>query len=127
MCQGTSIIYTSESVLNTPGYFNGRNYPNDQDCKRVVRFEEESSVLVEFLGEFDIEDHSTCGWDFLEIRNGEDKESPVVMKVCGRTKPQSITLQSSSIWIRFYTDRYVTGIGFALKVTQVARPECKFQ
>ena len=64
-----------------------------------------------------------CDSDFIEIRDGEDEESPLIMKLCGSKKPEVMYSQGRSLWIRFQS--YYTFKGFSLKVTQVEPPECK--
>ena len=66
-----------------------------------------------------------CDFDFIEIRNGESADSPLIMKECGPKKPQTLTKMGNSIWIRFVSDYGGNYKGFALKITKVARSERK--
>ena len=107
----------------SPGY--PANYPEGKTCERVVRFEEKSSIRIEFLGEFELEMFKKGCFDFVEIRSGDDENSPLIMKVCGNTKPQVIVLSGNSAWIKFFSDRFTNKKGFYLLVTQVKNGECK--
>ena len=124
ICVSIGIITSSETVIRSPGYSDS-NYPNNQNCEKIVRFEEGTSIQMEFVGAFYLEHHASCKYDFIEIRNGETDDSPSIMKVCGSTKPQITISQGSSVWMKFKSDAYSNGQGFALKVSQVTRPKCK--
>ena len=100
------------------------NYPRYQDCRRIVRFGEGSSVRVEFFDEFHVGDQGSCYFDFVDIRDGENEESPSIMKLCGNKKPQVTYSQGRSLWIRFKSG-YAGYKGFSLQVTQVDPPERK--
>ena len=83
-------------------------------------------MQIEFLGELEMGSAfsmTACYNDFIEIRDGEDEESPLIMKLCGSKKPEVMYSQGRSLWIRFQS--YYTFKGFSLKVTQVEPPECK--
>ena len=85
----------------------------------VVRFPEGKSVVLEFVGEFEIESHSSCSYDFIEIRNGTTSDSPILMKICGNTNPKIRATNGNSIWIKFRSDSGGNKNGFGLKVTQI--------
>ena len=56
---------------------------------------------------FDLEYGEDCGYDWVEVLYGDYSE-----KFCGDTVPEVITSCGSSVVIKFYSDRYITGAGF---------------
>ena len=107
----------------SPGYPN--QYPSHQNCHRIVRFQEGSSVQIEFFGEFRIGSSSTCSSQYVEIRDGDNQDSPSIMKVCGSKKPQVTYSEGRSVSIKFVSSYGSYHKGFSLKVTEVSLPECK--
>ena len=56
--------------ITSPGYPNKYNYPNDvNSCITTLYANEGQPIALEFE-EFDIEDHSRCRYDYLEVLNG---------------------------------------------------------
>ena len=108
----------------SPGYPN-KNYPTYQNCERIVRFQRETPFRIEFLGEFELEaswDGSDC-YDYVEIRNGENSNSPLIMKVCSDENLRATTLIGSSVWAKFQSDGGTTYKGFSLAITQLAQSD----
>ena len=119
ICRTTSKINYSGVIIKSPGYPNS-NYPNEQKCERVVRFNENKLITIEFFWDFDVEycwDWDKCDCDFIEIRNGDNSNSPLVSKECGWDKPPSKTFNGSSIWMRFKSDAGTPKTGFAFRIS----------
>ena len=49
----------------------------------------------------DIEWHSTCLYDYLEIRDGGSEQSEVLTKLCGDEIPNPIQTTQNEAWIRW--------------------------
>ena len=68
---------------------------------------------------FDVQAHRGCLTDFLEIRDGMDLDSPLLGKFCGSTIgsdiPTSIQSTQQNLRIRFSSNYFTNGQGFALK------------
>lgn len=88
----------------------------------MFQFQEETSFQIKFLGDFEFEGYG-CKYDFIEIRNGDTKDAPLVVKACGDVKPKVPTLIGSSVWIKFKSDGSGNKKGFSLKVTKLSRSE----
>lgn len=116
ICDGPDEI-SSPSFITSPEYPEN-NYPDDKDCERVIRFEEEKSAVIEFVGEFEIEDDPQCLYDYLEIRNGTNSNSQLITEVCGNDRPETITIYGNVVWIKFKSDSSVNKKGFRIKVWQ---------
>lgn len=51
-----------------------------------------------------VEQHDTCSYDYVEVRDGLDEESPLVGRYCGYDIPEDIKTQSNKMWIKFVSD-----------------------
>ena len=62
---------------------------------------------------------------FVEIRDGGDENSTLIMRVCGYKKPLPTCSQGSSVLIRFQSNYDWNTKGFSLKVSPVDQSEGK--
>ncbi|CAG0918336.1 unnamed protein product [Notodromas monacha] len=71
------------------------------------------AIRLQFLA-FDIESHSRCGYDFLEIRDGDLPTSPLIGKFCGGPDetPDPIISSANYLYVMFRTDGSVANHGF---------------
>ena len=86
----------------------------------MVHFGENTPFSIEFLGKFEMQ--RDCDKDFVEIRNGEDVDAPLILKGCGNTKPDATTLLGSSVKITFKSGSY-GAFGFSLKISKLAESD----
>ena len=80
------------------------------DVLQIKRF-----VSKKYWFRFQIENHDSCVYDFLEFRDGADDESRVIGKHCGYKIPQGIKSTGNILWVRFKSDGSVQKPGFAAK------------
>ena len=95
------------------------NYPNsyndNSDCQITISFSDSPTVLIEFDPNYEIESHSSCSYDYLEIRDGPSADSPLIgSRICGSTAPQPIQSTGNSMTLIFHTDGSVTKTGFKI-------------
>ncbi|KAJ8389047.1 hypothetical protein AAFF_G00124440 [Aldrovandia affinis] len=106
-CGGT---YTqSEGIIISPNWPN--NYAHNRQCVYIIRLPAGEVVSLNFT-HMDLESHSGCNFDFVEVRDGMAETGPLIGKYCGSTLPAPITSISSSLWIRFKSDSSVSRAGF---------------
>ncbi|XP_067041555.1 tolloid-like protein 1 [Acropora muricata] len=55
---------------------------------------------------------SKCKDEYLEVRDGHSRTSPLIGKYCGRRKPPSIWSSGSRMWIRYSSGQTATRQGF---------------
>uniref|UniRef100_A0A8C9T046 Metalloendopeptidase n=1 Tax=Scleropages formosus TaxID=113540 RepID=A0A8C9T046_SCLFO len=60
-----------------------------------------------------IERHDSCGYDYLEVRDGNSDSSPLLGRFCGYDKPDDIKTSSNQLWMKFVSDGSVNKAGFA--------------
>lgn len=106
-CGGTYI--ESEGVIISPNWPN--NYAHNRQCIYLIRMPIGETVALNFT-HMDLESHSSCTFDYVEIRDGNGETDPLIGKYCGSTLPTPITSTSNSLWIRFKSDGSVNRAGF---------------
>ena len=92
---------------NHPG-----NYESNKVCQITIRFSERVRIRFEA---FNIESHSSCNYDYLEVRDGESSSSNLIgSKLCGTTIPEAMESSGSSMTLIFRSDSSVVRSGFKL-------------
>ncbi|CAI9720654.1 Hypothetical predicted protein [Octopus vulgaris] len=102
-------------IIESPGF--PRQYGNRNNCTWVIRALYRNNVRLEF-SHFDIEPGLNCKYDYLEVRNGDQANSPLLGKFCGRTLPSRLTSSNSALRLRFVTDSSVVKLGFRVEYFQ---------
>ena len=93
---------------NWPG-----NYPNDLDQELDPIVVAQGMVIFIEFTEFNIEDHSSCDYDYLMI---EDGDGTVLMeKSCGTSLPANIRSKTNVVKLIFKTDKDTTRSGWEVK------------
>uniref|UniRef100_A0A671XF34 Cubilin n=1 Tax=Sparus aurata TaxID=8175 RepID=A0A671XF34_SPAAU len=87
--------------LKSPGWPDV--YPHNMDCTIILKAPQ-NSIISFFFNSFDVESHSNCQFDYLEIRNGSTADSPLIGKFCGSTLPSPVFPQSNLLYLRFKSD-----------------------
>ena len=54
-------------------------------------------------------------FDFVELREGEHEDSPLIGRYCGREIPTSYASQANTIFVRFKTDHSIGHDGFRIR------------
>ncbi|RWS11455.1 cubilin-like protein, partial [Dinothrombium tinctorium] len=108
-CGGT---YTRES-----GFIRSPNFPADysgsRSCTWIIKAQEGHKISLD-VRTFEIEPGPTCNFDFLEIRNGQYYDSPLVGKFCGTTITKYIVSHSNALYLQFKSDDTVSSKGFEI-------------
>eukprot|EP00058_Branchiostoma_floridae_P006984 XP_002592472.1 hypothetical protein BRAFLDRAFT_68958 [Branchiostoma floridae] len=73
------------------------------------------AVQLDFVETFDIETASSCGFDFVQVLEGQTGDSPILGTFCGTTVPPTVRTAGSTMTVRFRTDGSVTRTGFKAK------------
>ncbi|XP_071787824.1 cubilin-like isoform X2 [Asterias amurensis] len=118
-CGGT---FTNPSgVIQTPTHLD--SYRHSQNCSWIITVSDDRSVSLKFSS-MDIEPHSSCIYDYIEIYDGADSNSPMLaQRLCGTTPPTDAIISSgSSMLVRFVSDFSVSGDGFVAAYQEVIGP-----
>ena len=101
-CGGT--FTDASGIITSPGYPNtyGDNesciYTIDQPNGTFVKLTLLSIDIANFSGtwnydfDYDSVDETTCGYDFLEIRDGDNTKSPLMERLCGNENDMSLPM-----------------------------------
>uniref|UniRef100_A0A8C5FRN7 Metalloendopeptidase n=1 Tax=Gadus morhua TaxID=8049 RepID=A0A8C5FRN7_GADMO len=92
----------------------GDNYPPGVDCHWVVWAEKGYGVEVEFLL-FETEEETDCGYDYVELYDGADLNSPRLGRYCGNGPPEEVYSAGDTIVLLFRSDDSVNKKGFHLR------------
>ncbi|XP_046451773.1 cubilin-like isoform X2 [Daphnia pulex] len=109
LCGGT--YYTETGMIASPGFPTG--YQPSLDCTWIIRAPLNRQIQLN-ITDFDMENHTQCQMDYLEIRNGGGPTSPLIGNFCGRNIPRTIPSHSHEMFIRLVTDYSLFGRGFRL-------------
>ncbi|KAI4575387.1 hypothetical protein MJG53_011590 [Ovis ammon polii x Ovis aries] len=94
--------------LYSPGW--PESYSNGANCMWLIQAPD-STVELNILS-LDIESHSTCSYDKLVIRDGDNSMAQELAVLCGREVPGPIRSTGEFMVIHFTSDISVTGAGF---------------
>ncbi|XP_078586715.1 astacin-like metalloendopeptidase [Branchiostoma floridae x Branchiostoma japonicum] len=94
------------------------NYLDAATCRYLVNATAGSTVTISFQT-FDVESHTSCGYDVMRVYDGEDTSSPVLASMCGSTRPAPITSSGDRLMIEFVSDASVNGQGYVIQYTTV--------
>lgn len=61
---------------------------------------------------FELEAHPSCGYDYVDVRDGNTLQSPLLGRFCGRVVPDMLRSSGNSMLINFVTDPTVAHGGF---------------
>ncbi|XP_069007315.1 cubilin [Embiotoca jacksoni] len=106
-CGGT--FTASEGIIISPNWPN--NYAHDRQCIYLIRLPAGEKVSLNFT-DIDLETHSSCTFDYVEVRDGSRETDPLIGRYCGSSLPAAILSSSNSLWIRFRSDSSVSRAGF---------------
>ncbi|XP_015441120.1 cubilin isoform X1 [Pteropus alecto] len=96
------------AFLFSPGW--PESYGNRVDCTWLIQAPD-STVELNILS-MDIEAQSTCKYDQLVIRDGDNNVAQQLAVLCGRELPGPIRSTGEYMWIRFTSDFSITRAGF---------------
>ncbi|XP_017555843.2 cubilin [Pygocentrus nattereri] len=108
-------ITAPSGEIHSPQYPN--NYPNNVDCSWVITVDESHRILFNFT-DMDIESHSSCIWDYVDIHDGPGQSSPLLAKVCGFSIPDPIFSTQNVIYVRFRSDISSNHRGFRAEFSE---------
>ncbi|KZC14141.1 Cubilin [Dufourea novaeangliae] len=105
-------------MIKSPGY--PERYPNRRECVWVVEAPNRQRVILN-VQNFELEYHSSCVFDHLEIRNGGYETSPLIGKYCGTDIPTQIISQTNQLYLKFVSDSSRQYPGFSIEWDSTTR------
>ncbi|KOC70062.1 Cubilin [Habropoda laboriosa] len=110
VCGGHYVKMTG--VIRTPNY--PERYPGRKDCEWIIEAPNRQRIILN-VKKFDLEEHSNCIFDYLEIRNGGYDTSPLIGKFCGTVIPTEIVSQTNQLYLKFVSDPTGSHTGFDIE------------
>ena len=107
-----NVIQESQGQFASPNH--PGKYPNDLNCKWVIRSNDTIDRIKIMFQHFSVEYHSDCVYDYVEVYNGPENDSRIVGKYCGQELPQAFISSGNELAVKLYTDAYVTNPGFLI-------------
>ncbi|KAK8737953.1 hypothetical protein OTU49_004315, partial [Cherax quadricarinatus] len=97
-------------------------YQDNQDCEWWLEAPTGTVLYITWLS-FDIESHSHCAWDYVQLQElSATGQLLVTRKYCGGSLPPSITTTSRWLVVNFHSDVSVGRRGFSLRYTAAPPP-----
>ena len=82
-------------------------------CTKCLADMKKGELVYSVLLPLQVENHDNCVYDYLEVRDGHDDDSPLIGKYCGYKVPEDIRSSSNKLYVKFVSDGSVQKAGFA--------------
>lgn len=107
----------SSGFIETPFY--PMDYPPSFRCEWLISAPTGHQIELKILN-FTLEESYECQEDYLEIRNGMTRESPLIGKFCGETIPRLIPSFTNHLFVTFRSDIAIESKGFQIEYEQTS-------
>ncbi|KAM9814326.1 neuropilin and tolloid-like protein 2 isoform 4-T4 [Syngnathus typhle] len=118
---GNWIRNTDGGSFSSPNY--PKTYPANKECLYVLEALPRQRIELQFDESFYIEASFECRFDHIEVRDGPFSFSPLINRFCGATCPGLVLSSGRFMWIRFFSDDELEGIGFQVRYSFTSDPE----
>ncbi|CAK8687745.1 unnamed protein product [Clavelina lepadiformis] len=95
-----------------------RTYPSYADCEWRISVTPGEKIVINFH-ELDVMRSRGCWYDFLEVRDGHWRYSPLIGRYCGSRLPPQIVSTDSRVWMKFQSTSNYRGRGFRMSYEAV--------
>lgn len=99
-----------EGTLQSPNY--PEDYRPNKECVWKITVPESYQVALKFQS-FEIENHDSCVYDYLEVRDGHTANGPIIGKYCGYKVPDDVRSSTNKMLVKFVSDSSVQKAGFS--------------
>ncbi|NOX48088.1 MAG: T9SS type A sorting domain-containing protein [Chlorobi bacterium] len=115
--ENTTITTCLGTFYDTGGSAN--NYGDDEDITMIFLPGTEGAMIECVFTMFNVEDESSCNYDWLKIYDGNSTSATLIGKYCGTDSPGTITAtnQEGAITFQFHSDGSVTKPGWAANIS----------
>ncbi|XP_038611222.1 tolloid-like protein 1 [Tachyglossus aculeatus] len=103
-------LQESTGNFSSPGFPNG--YPSYTHCIWRISVTPGEKIVLNFTT-MDLYKSSLCWYDYIEVRDGYWRKSPLLGRFCGDKVPEVLTSTDSRMWIEFRSSSNWVGKGFA--------------
>uniref|UniRef100_A0A1I8PPZ3 Metalloendopeptidase n=1 Tax=Stomoxys calcitrans TaxID=35570 RepID=A0A1I8PPZ3_STOCA len=110
ICGGELNIDDTEGRLESPNY--PLEYLPNKECIWKITVPKGYQVALKFQS-FEVENHDSCVYDYVEIRDGPTQDSPLIGVFCGYKPPPNMKSIGDSMFVKFVSDTSVQKPGFS--------------
>jgi len=106
------IIKGVTGTFSTPNF--PKSYPPQTTCHWIIEVPDDFYIQMKFI-RFDLEKHSICKYDSVEVRDGGERNSPQLGRYCGLNPIKgTLKTRTNKATIKFISDRSTEKTGFKL-------------
>ena len=102
--------------LDGVGHLESPNYPEEyqssKECIWRLSVPQDYQVALKFQS-FEIENHDNCVYDYVEVRDGHNPDSPLIGVFCGYKGPGDLRSTGNKLLVKFVSDESVQKAGFS--------------
>ncbi|KAM7396598.1 hypothetical protein PAMP_019631 [Pampus punctatissimus] len=120
---GNWVRNTDGGTFSSPNY--PKTYPPNKECLYVLEALPRQRIELMFDENFYIEASFECRFDHIEVRDGPFSFSPLINRFCGSASPGPVLSSGRFMWIRFFSDEELEGIGFQVQYS--FKTDCQFE
>ncbi|KAK2147338.1 hypothetical protein LSH36_558g01028 [Paralvinella palmiformis] len=104
-------------VIESPNFPNP--YPHNRNCTWIIEAARGNTINGSF-SHFKVEPHEACQYDFLQLRDGETADSPLIGQYCGiNTLPPEVATTGRYLYVKFQSDHSMAVNGFRFEYITV--------
>ncbi|XP_037942752.1 dorsal-ventral patterning protein tolloid-like, partial [Teleopsis dalmanni] len=110
VCGGELNVDESEGRLESPNY--PLEYLPNKECIWKITVPKGYQVALKFQS-FEVENHDSCVYDFVEVRDGPSQDSQLIGVFCGYKPPPNMKSSGNTMFVKFVSDTSVQKAGFS--------------
>ncbi|CAJ1049222.1 inactive serine protease PAMR1 [Xyrichtys novacula] len=111
-------------IQRTQGLIALESYPTNARCEWIVQVDKGSVIEMRFT-KLSLESDHNCRYDYVEVRDGDDLNSPVIGRFCGDRLPPQMESSGDRLHILFSSDGYNNFDGFVLTFQESSASDIK--
>jgi len=117
-CTGSIPTSSGTGTVQSHSGYGNTNYDNYGYVSEYIKVAEGNTIEFTFAGEYGIENHSTCRYDYVKIIDGNGID--ILAKSCGATAPSgTLTSTTNRATIEFVADSTENDKGFQVTWREV--------
>ncbi|GFY72843.1 dorsal-ventral patterning tolloid-like protein 1 [Trichonephila inaurata madagascariensis] len=121
VCGGRLLALREMEHLYSHAKYGDQNYDNKEDCDWIIQGLNDHRVRLRFLT-FEVEHEQDCGYDYVEVYDGEDDSAKNLGKFCGNKVPPEFYSSGDTLMVRFRSDDTINTKGFSAAYTAFDAP-----
>ncbi|KAH8417139.1 hypothetical protein KR222_004379 [Zaprionus bogoriensis] len=110
ICGGELSVDDAEGRLESPNY--PLDYLPNKECVWKITVPKGFQVALKFQS-FEVENHDSCVYDYVEVRDGATQDAPLIGVFCGYKPPPNMKSSGNSMYVKFVSDTSVQKAGFS--------------